>query len=156
MIFLECDFIWKTLNVLKNQIRHENVIALKYVRESKCLVSIGSEGNIFVYDVKPRSADEDRSSLFDVLQSHRLIWNSVSAINFLSNSQILAGFTNGVVQYVRFNWKKNSKAESSLYEFHEGAIQHLAAVPQFSDEVREIFETQFNFLQSLCVVVKRE
>lgn len=82
--------MWKRFVAVKNIIRHDGVLILRYISEVECLLSIGIEGNVFLSNV--RQADKDKLQLFQIEQSHRLIWNQISSIHLLTDSKIIAGF----------------------------------------------------------------
>lgn len=87
IIVLECDFALRTLNVVKHMPKHTGVLALRYLRETNQLMSIGTEGDIFLYAfTKPNEVN-----LFPTQQNHRLIWNHVTSIAFLNDKEIIAG-----------------------------------------------------------------
>lgn len=138
MLILECDFFLKNLRILKNKIRHEKVILLKYLPEVNCLMSIGSEGNIFLKDVSELE-QQNSVDFFKMVQSHKLVWHSVTSLALLSGSKIIAGMKNGVVQYVKFNWKKNLKVNSEILQFHEAPICHVSGLLEPNEEVSRNF-----------------
>ena len=67
--------------------KHNGVLALKYLEEFQCVISIGTEGEIILYGfTKPTELN-----LFPVKKVYRLIWNQVSAVAFLTDKEIIAG-----------------------------------------------------------------
>jgi len=76
--------------MVKSLIRHQQVVAVRFLKEIKSFLSIGMEGNIFVYDANP-TTEGIFQDLFKVEQSHRLVWNQVTSVAFLSDSRIIAG-----------------------------------------------------------------
>ena len=77
--------------MVKSVIRHQEVKAVRFIKEINSFLSIGVEGNIFAYDANPVNEEGSFQDLFKIHQTHRLIWNHVTSIAFLSDSRIVAG-----------------------------------------------------------------
>jgi len=92
-VLMECDFVFKTFNLIKSVIRHEEVLALRYLRDVHCLLSIGTEGRIFLSNLKETEYDTNDNYLdiLNIEQQHKLIWNQISTIEFMTDNRILAG-----------------------------------------------------------------
>jgi len=107
--------------------KHDSVLTMKHLKDYNFLISIGVEGDMFLYTIT-RPNDSSTSlvnNFFPTQQIHRLIWNSVTTAEFFSENEIIAGLDNGVIQYARYSWKNETNLESKLYEFHASPVRHI-------------------------------
>jgi hypothetical protein len=118
-------------------LRHKEVLALRCIKKNKYLISVGTEGDILV-----QMMDEFSS----LIATHKLLWDQVSICQFISDSEILFGniITNesnflglnvGGLQYMKFNWNKNERDYSSIIQFHNAPIRHIATLASPGYEV---------------------
>jgi len=142
IIIAEADFGLRTLNILKHMPKHDGVLTMKHLVDYNYLISIGIEGDIFLYSItKTEDPVRNSSNFFPTQQIHRLIWNSVTTAQFFSENEIIAGLDNGVIQYAKFSWKNETNLESKLYEFHASPVRLISL---FKDSPRHvIFHKKF-------------
>ena len=118
--------------------KHSAVLSLRHLDVYDALLSIGVEGDIFFYSVT--RPEEHRK--FPTRQVHRLIWNHVTAVDFFNDTDIIAGFDNGVIQFAKFSWNNSANIESKLFEYHTSPIQKISVL-----EIDLVKYVSFSFLK---------
>ena len=82
MAIFDCDFNTGYLDLKKAIHKHHGVVGLRYLEKEGYLLSIGKEGNVYVYKV-----DDD----YNVIQNYKLIWEDVTTVYFMNDNSFLAG-----------------------------------------------------------------
>jgi len=140
IIIAEADFGLRTLNILKHMPKHDSVLTMKHLTDFNSLLSVGVEGDLFLYSItKHEDPVRNSTNFFPTQQIHRLIWNSVTTAQFFSDNEIVAGLDNGVIQYAKFSWKNETNLESKLYEFHASPVRLITL---FKDSPRHVMRNK--------------